>query len=101
MLGKRPRAAFLRERCELREIGGLEEGPHVLVLFLERLLPALLPVDDCEDADDLVCRLLDYLARHEGLRTGGHHVLDRAGPRHARKLALDFPPRPVLLRLLA
>jgi len=39
---------------------GLEEGSHVLVLFFERLLPALLPVDDGEDADDLVAGFLEF-----------------------------------------
>src|SRR5437773_794583 len=101
MLGKRPRAAVLRERRELRTIGGLEEGPHVLVFFFERLLPALLPVDDGEDADDLVAGLLEFLAREEGRRAGGDHVVDRDDPRAARKLVLDFPAGSVLLRLLA
>src|SRR5437773_8839086 len=101
MLGKRPRAAFLRERCELREVGGLEEGPHVLVLLFERLPPALLPVDDGEDADDLVAGFLEFLAREERGGAGGDHVVDRDDFRAARKLVLDFAAGPVLLRLLA
>src|SRR5881396_537734 len=101
MLGERPRPAFLREGCEPRKIGGLEEGPHVLVLLFERLPSALLPVDDGEDADDLVAGLLEFLARQEGRRTGGDHVVDRDDLRPARKLVLDFPAGPIFLRLLA
>jgi len=61
----------LRERCQLWKIGGLEEGSHVLVLFFERLLPALLPVDDGEDADDLVAGFLEFPAREERGGAGG------------------------------
>src|SRR5258708_30060244 len=77
ILSRRPRASLLRERCELGKIRGLEEGPHVLVLLFERLLPALLPVDHGEDADDLVCRLLLEKKNHESRRDGGEHVVDR------------------------
>src|SRR5467141_2026504 len=101
MLSRRPRAALLRERRELGKIRGLEEGPDVLVLLFERLLPALLPVDDCEDADDLVAGLLEFLARHQSRRTGGDHVVDRDDFRPARKLVLDFAAGAVLLRFLA
>src|SRR6266513_4940786 len=90
MLGKRPRAALLRERCEPGKIRGLEKRPHVLVLLFERLLPALLPVDDREDADDLVAGFLEFLAREEGRGAGGDHVVDRDDLRPARKLVLDF-----------
>src|SRR5258708_27017990 len=100
ILSRRPRASLLRERCELGKIRGLEEGPHVLVLLFERLLPALLPVDHGEDADDLVAGFLEFLARQEGRGAGGDHVVDRDDPRPARKLVLDFPAgAPVLLLL--
>src|SRR5258708_12215883 len=76
ILGGRPRASLLRERCELGKIRGLEEGPHVLVLLFERLLPALLPVDHGEDADDLVAGFLDFPARHDTRPAGAHHLVD-------------------------
>src|SRR5882762_12000406 len=100
MLGERPRA-FLRERCEPRKIGGLEKRPHVLILVFERLLAALLAVDDGEDADDLVAGFLEFLAREEGRGAGGDHVVDRDDLRPARKLVLDLAAGAVLLRLLA
>src|SRR2546421_12175990 len=89
MLGRRPRAAFLRERCEPRKIRGPEKRPHVLVLLFERLLPALLAVDDGEDADDLVAGFLEFPAREERGGAGGDHVVDRDDLRPARKLVLD------------
>src|SRR5882762_9705079 len=101
MLGEGPRAAVLRKRCRLWKIGGLEKRPHVLVLLFERLLPALLPVDDREDADDLVAGFLEFLAREEGGGAGGDHVVDRDDLRPARKLVLDPAAGAVLLRLLA
>src|SRR5438445_9132584 len=100
MLSNRPRA-FLPERCEPGKIRGLEKRPHVLVLLLERLPPALLAVDDGEDADDLVAGFLEFPAREEGGGAGGDHIVDRDDFRPARKLVLDLAAGAVRLRLLA